>query len=66
MSNEVRVATNSQYKPVTITLEPGDDETPIDLRIGDTHPAEHVLLTRTQAATIAGALDAMARTADSD
>lgn len=65
MHAEVRVTTNHELKPVTITFHPGDEPS-IDLRIGDVHPAEHVLLTRAQASLIAMILDAASRTEDSE
>ena len=61
---EARVQTKNKYKPVSVVLwSSDDDETAIDLRIGDSHPAEHVWLTRAQAAMIASILDAMSRAA---
>ena len=60
MLTEACVTTNNKSKPVSITLHPGDEPS-IDLRIGDVHPAEHVLLTRAQAAMIAAILDAASR-----
>ena len=63
MLSEVRVATNNESKPVSITFHPGNEPS-IDLRIGDVHPAEHVLLTRAQAAMIAAILDAASRARD--
>ena len=65
MLSEVRVTTNNESKPVSITFHPGDEPS-IDLRIGDVHPAEHVELTRAQASLIAVILDAASRTKDSE
>ena len=65
MPTEAHVTTNNKLKPVSITLYPGDEPS-IDLRIGDVHPAEHVLLTRAQAAMIAAILNAASRTSDSE
>lgn len=63
MLTEVRVTTNDEAKPVSITFHPGDEPS-IDLRIGDVHPAEHVRLTRAQAAMIVAILDAASRARD--
>ena len=65
MLTEARVMTDNEFKPVTITLHPGDEPL-IDLRIGDISPAEHVVLTRAQAAMIAALLDAASRTRNNE
>ena len=62
---KARIATNNPKKPVSIDVVPGDERL-IDMRIGDVHPAEHVWLTRGQAATLARLLDAASRVPDSD